>query len=148
MNRKIASGLFLSAIGIYIAGPQTSLRTEAEELPIAIPVSVVDNRAKPTATASDGADYVGADALARSGAEHGTGQVAANGADHVGAKGLASDGADRVGAKGLTSDGADHVGAKGLASDGADHVGAKGLASDGGSGRVGGIGSDAVASLK
>ncbi|WP_157213252.1 hypothetical protein, partial [Pseudomonas sp. GM55] len=82
MNRKIASGLFLSAIGIYIAVPQTSLRTEAQELPTASSVSVIDNQAKSTATASDGADHVGADALARSGAEHGTGQVAADGADH------------------------------------------------------------------
>lgn len=135
MNRKIASGLFLSAIGIYIAGPQTSLRAEAQELPTASSVSVVDNQAKPTATASDGADHVGAGALARSGAEHGTGQAAADGADHVGAKGLAADGAD-------------HVGAKSLAADGSDRVGRNQVASKETKIRIDGIGSDAVASLR
>ena len=148
MNRKIASGLFLSAIGIYIAVPQTSLRTEAQELPTASSVSVVDNQSKSTATASDGADHVGAGALARSGAEHGTGQVAADGADHVGAKDLAADGADHVGAKGVAADGADHVGAKGLAADGSDRVGIYQVASKETKIRVGGIGSDAVASLR
>ena len=135
MNRKIASGLFLSAIGIYIAVPQTSLRTEAQELPTASSVSVVDNQSKSTATASDGAENVGAGALARSGAEHGTGQVAADGADHVGAKGLAADGAD-------------HVGAKGLAAESSDRAGKNQVASKETKIRVGGIGSDAVASLR
>src|SRR5690349_12327088 len=130
MNRKIVSGLFLSAIGIYILGPQSPIRAEAQASS-ASSVLFVDSQATPTAVASDGSDHAGAGALARSGAERDKGQVAADGADHVGAKGVATDGADHVGAKGITADGADHVGANRLAADGADHVGANRLAADG-----------------
>ena len=135
MNRKIVSGLVLSAIGIYILGPQSPLRTEAQELSTESSVSVVDSQTTPTAFASDGADNVSTGALARSGAEHGTGQVTADGADHVGAKGLAADGAD-------------HVGAKGLAADGSDRVGGNQVAFNETRIRIGGIGSDAVASFR
>ena len=135
MNRKIVSGLFLSAIGIYILGPQSPIRVEAQESSTASSALAVDSQATPTAVASDGADKVGAGALVRSGAEHGTGQVAADGADHVGAKGLAADGAD-------------HVGANRLAADGSDRVGKNQVASNETRIRIGGIGSDAVASSR
>ncbi|WP_234044317.1 hypothetical protein [Pseudomonas chlororaphis] len=61
---------------------------------------------------------------------------------------VAADGADHVGAGQVASDGADHVGAGALAADGADRVGGNRLASTETRTRVGGIGSDAVASLR
>ena len=61
---------------------------------------------------------------------------------------MAADGADHVGAKGVAADGADHVGAKGLAADGSDRVGKNQVASTETKIRIGGIGSDAVASLR
>ena len=99
--------------------------------------------------AEDGADRVGANRVAEDGADRvGANRVAADGADRVGANRVAADGADHVGANRVAADGADRVGANRVASDGADHVGGSRIASTSTRGRIGGIGSDAVASLR
>ncbi len=139
MNGKIVSVLALSAIGIYILSPLSPLRVDAQAPSVA--------QATSSSVASDGADHVGAGAVARSGAEHATGQVASDGSDHVGAGAVASDGSDHVGANAVASDGAERVHVNGLAADRSDRVGRNQVASNATRMKVGGIGSDAVASL-
>jgi ribose 5-phosphate isomerase len=71
-----------------------------------------------------------------------------DGADQMRANPVEVDGANHVGANRVASKGADHVGANRVAEDGADRVGGSHIASTSTRGRIGGIGSDAVASRR